>query len=513
MVDGYGLTTRNSRLYRNSQALQPAMSLLQAILPNGLIAVALGLYVLLDRRLGALLVATFAYCTLHFSSAAWTLLTTPDAREALRLVPGEPVSQVARAWGLAFVVFLLVELAWRYRGEWASWFRRRDRLGLVLAASGVGAALLVGLGLNVLIAESAPPLAFKDVAAMLMMLALALFLTAAFTAEGPEAREEALRMLLRVAAVLAVLAALVALFELNTGRTRAYTDLPGGIRVERASSLLFDPNLFGMWCAAVALFAGRFLYRQGGRWWSVAALVSAGAGLLFSGSRSALILYLAMVAVLLVHRLRHHGPQRLPDVLSPAALTLGSLLSVGGLALLLGWILPSEPRVLSNAALILVERLLSLPLDMGGYLFARLGLLAPAEPKGNYDPTEISVEGRFEGAVPDNGYLAALDAAGPLGFAAVLALLLGLAFLAYRRVWPRPEADAGYVLAAGTGCALSGMFLRAFTVFPLWVFVALGMAVVLAAVLPRRKGEPSAGSRHGDGPPHAASPSRGRPAP
>jgi O-antigen ligase len=112
----------------------------------------------------------------------------------------------------------------------------------------------------------------------------------------------------------------------------------------------------------------------------------------------------------------------------------------------------------------------------------------------------MSVEGRFEGAVPDNAYLAALDAAGPLGLAAVLALLLGLAFLAYRRVWPRPDADSGYVLAAGAGCALSGMFLRAFQVFPLWVFVAFGMAVVLTAVLPGLKGEVGVAPGRGDGP-------------
>jgi hypothetical protein len=489
------------------------VDLVQGILPNGVLAVALGLYVLLDRRLGALLVATLAYCTLHFSYGAWMVFTAPDPREVFMSFKGESVPGT-RAWGLAFVLFLLVTLAWRYREEWASWFRRRERLGLVLAASGFAAALLVGLGLNLLTAGGATPLALRDVASMLVMLALALLLTAAFVAEGPEARGEALRMLLRATAVLAVLAALVAFFELNTGQTRAFTDLPGGIRVERASSLLFDPNLFGMWCAGVAVFAGRFLGRPGDRWWSLAALVAAGAGLLFSGSRSALILYLAMVAVLLVHHLRHHGLRRLTGAFSPAALTLGSLLSVGGLALLLGRLLPTEPRVVSNAGLILVERLLSLPLDLGGYLFTRLGLLEPAQPEtaqpgGGYDPTEMSVEGRFEGNVPDNAYLAALDAAGPLGLAAVLALLLALAFLAYRRVWSRPEADAGYVLAAGAGCALSGMFLRTFTVFPLWVFVAFGLALVLAAILPRRKGEPGA-SAH---PHEAAGHSRRRLAP
>lgn len=472
-----------------------------AILPNGLLAVALGLYVLWDLRspsvpvAGAVLTATLVYCTLHFSFGAWIVLTDPNARFVLADMHGRTLSEGARNWGAAFMLFVLGVLAWRYGNETRTWLRQPDRRTLLLVVAACGAALLAGLAL-VFLGGNLTPLAPKDVASMLAMLVLALLLTAAWTAEGPDEREEALQHLLRVVAALAALVVVVALFELNTGRTRAFTPLPDGAVAERASSLLFDPNLLGMWCAGAAVFAGRFFSRPGepgDRKWAAAVLVLAGIGLLCSGSRSGLILYLCMVAVVLVHRFHHNGRRGLPGALRPVALTIGGFALSGALASALAWLLPAVPRTVTALA-ILLERMARLPLDLGGYLLSLVAPRAgdgsqgaPGEAAGDFDATEMSVEGRFEGTVPDNGYLATLDAAGPLGLAALIGILLFGALLTLRRVWPRPDADAGYVLAAGFGCALSAVFLRTFTVFPLWVFVAFGIVVVLASVLtPKR---------------------------
>ncbi|MBA4116483.1 MAG: hypothetical protein H0X71_08635 [Rubrobacter sp.] len=327
-----------------------------------------------------------------------------------------------------------------------------------------------------------------NVASMLLLILLTGLLTMDWLAQDPKDRDSALRRVLQVVAGLIFAMNAAGLLEVATGNTFAGFRLLDGAFVGRASAFLYNPNVYGPWCVGAALLAGYLYPRSVSKVLPVFVLMMAGAGLLLGASRSSLVLYLIMVAVLLAHSTKHGYSWR--GVLQPPAFMLGGLLLSSGLAALLGWWLPSGPyplQVLSHLA----DRMLYFPLDAAAYAFEGIGSIIPGlgsfqAPSGSLTRAtlEESVEGRFGG---DNGYVAVLRSSGWPGLAALLGLLLWTGLLALRRVWPRPDRANGYALAAATGCVFSGLLLRSFQLFPAWVFVSFGMACIYVAIASQNK--------------------------
>ena len=476
--------------------------MLQAVWPNGVLALALISYLIWRPRLCAALVALLTYCTLHFSEVLWVNLTDPRWVMFMSGPRAEAAAE-ARTWGAVFTLSLLGVLAWRYRNQAKSWLAPTDRRTLLFMMSGCVALLLVGLAATSWISGQLSMRAVIDTGSTSLMFVLAGLLTVAWMAEDAGDRETALRRLLRATLVLTIVVNVAGALELGLGRS-VYRNLAAdGTIEERASSLLYNPNVMGLWCIGAAMIAGYVYLTSSRKACSVAVLVLAGSGLLLSGSRSSLVLYLMMVGVLLLHRVKHKGPKL--GVLSPSIFVAGGLAALGGAAYSLERLLPAPPHLVVMVTA-LAERMLRLPVDVAGYLLSKAGSLALLSIGGAPEVASLqgaaegssgtrssiaeSIRGRFAfGENPDNAYLTVLQASGWVGLAALLAFAIWIAWLAYRRAWPRPELRYGYALAVGLGCVLSGMFLRSFQLFPVWAGVALGMSVVFTAVLTRESTE------------------------
>ncbi len=456
------------------------------IWPNIILAAVLGLYVLWDCRRSAAAMALLVYATLHYGSfTLWALLADPS-REEIKLAHRHPDAGI-RLLGAALVLCLIGLLAWRNRVRLRTWLGRRSLRDPLWPVTGCVTLFSGGFAWKSF-TDTVPAASAINVASTLLLILLTGLLTIDWLAQDPKDRDSALRQLLRIAAGLIFAMNVAGLLEVATGNTFAGFRLLDGAFVGRASAFLYNPNVYGLWCVGAALLAGYLYPRSASRVLPVFVLIMAGAGLLLGASRSSLVLYLIIIAVLLAHSARHGYSLR--GALQPPAFMLGGLLLSSGLAAFLGWWLPSGPYPL-QALSHLADRMLYFPLDAAAYALEGISSMIPGldsfqAPSESLTRAtlEESVEGRFGG---DNGYVAALKSSGWPGLAALLGLLLWTGLAALWRVWPRPGLANGYALAAATGCALSGLLLRSFQLFPAWVFVAFGMACVYVAIASQDK--------------------------
>lgn len=463
------------------------------IWPNGVLAVALALYVIWNKKIAATLIALITYSTLHFALAVWLFFTSSNYPLLIDRMHQEPIA-IVRVWGVVFMVFLLGLLVWRYRFQAKSWFVQPHNQKLLWGIVAFIVLIFAGFAVKSWSSGQISLLMVKDILSMVSMVLLAGLFAIAFMQEDQKDWDRILRHVLAATFILTVSVAVVAVLELNSGEAWALFELSDGTRVERASSFLFSPNVAGLWCAAVGILSAYCYSRSLSRNLAVITLVLSGITLLTSGSRSSLILYLLMVAVIWGHRVRHGRLQF--NVLLPPTIFLGSLASVGAAASLLNWWLSSLPHGVS-ALSVLASRMLQFPFDVVTYGLQRLGIsVSGLSFPVKKESTGESIEGRFTGEIPDNGYLAVLEFSGWIGFVAWIGFLMWIGWLGYRHIWRNSSLADGYIFAVVVGCVLSGTFIRSFQVFPVWVFVSLGLTALFTGILNRNRVFPKTDLRH-----------------
>jgi hypothetical protein len=470
----------------------------QAFVPNVFLALLLTFWMLKDRRAEVAFGALLVYCTMHFFGGA-LLLFFPKQTEVMQEVHSRPIIGV-KLVGAAFILFFLVLLALRYRRT--LWIQAQQAPWLVVVACLV--LVVAGAAWKAHTDLTLPSI--QDVVSMLTLPAVAFLLTVAWREDGGR-----LPSLLPTVVALTTVVVGGALLELAISQPYSTNALPDGRILERASSTLFNPNVLGMWCAGVAAFASYCWTRRGeGRRWAAALLLLAGFGLLLSGSRSGLLLYLMVwiVAVVVV------DPPERRSALSPLALFLGSGLVAGSFSAALERVVSAPPPLRELA--VLFDRMVSLPVDLANYALSLLGTSLPwksilseenppadieenppadAQGAGGTTPSpesEIfatSAVGRFG---EDNAYLDILRDAGWLGLVGWIGVLVAVAWLLWRHLWSHRDPAAAHSFAAVVGFVISGMFLRTYQVFPVWVFLAAVLAIV---VIEASSNELKAGAR------------------
>ena len=226
-------------------------SLQPSIWPNVVLAVLLGLYVLWSPRRFAAPVALLIYATLHYGSfTLWALLADPS-REEIKIAHRQPDAEL-RMLGAAFVLCLIVTLTWRNGSRIRAWLGRRGLRLSLLPVAGCAALILVGFGWR-LSSGTTSVASAVNVASTLAMILLAGLLTVDWLAGNPEDRERDLRRLLCIAVGLILAMNVAGLLEVTTGNAFAGYRLLDGTFVGRASSSLYNPNVFGLWCVGAAL--------------------------------------------------------------------------------------------------------------------------------------------------------------------------------------------------------------------------------------------------------------------
>lgn len=238
----------------------------------------------------------------------------------------------------------------------------------------------------------------------------------------------------------------------------------------RASSMFRNPNLFGVWAAAMA-FAASFAAFHKVRYLVHPILALSAVAIFLSGSRTALILALICLALPIALAIFF----RLSVKASLGSLVAFSLYFCAALAIpFVGiFIYPDAVTSSFSGFYALALRYISIPVDL---IYWIQGTGAP-------EHIEISVSGRFFlGGTVDNGFLSLLGDGWWMNYfgAGSWALFwISIAWAGLRRLVLSPSHNGIYAVTALAYCILIGFTMRAYQIFPAWAFVALMLSLFL----------------------------------
>ena len=441
-------------------------------LTNVLLVIFLFFILTRKRDVATLLMVLFVYGTLHFAFAAIALTTNESASllAALHIEGGGVLAKLSNL-SLLGVVFVLLSV----HAYHAFWLSQRSDKKIVLYVIVVMGALLCGYVPNIRQGEW---LQLKNVISLEAMLAFVLIGFLATNSVQTTNVAKFYPWLLGGLLILGV-ADCIAIYEVLTHKTWAGTSDPSGAMVYRASSILFNPNLFGFWAGLVYLGCayGMHAYKVH-RKMMLWGMVLASIAIYFSGSRSSgcLLLGILFIPTLLIKKQFHW----LPLIILP----LTMLTIYAGAA----WLVP--PFVSSSVGwlevALLGERFAATPVQLVNYALMKsdfLRSLSSAITGGIAGgiPVQVveSIEGRFVSGGADSGWLVLYQDVGWFGLGAVILAVCMLVAWGVRICISHPSPSSVYALAVLCYCLVIG-FVMQFQIFPIWLFISLVLIVCLA---------------------------------
>ncbi len=260
----------------------------------------------------------------------------------------------------------------------------------------------------------------------------------------------------------------IAIYEVFSHRSWAGTFQSSGIMVYRASSVLFNPNLFGFWASIVYLGCayGMYQYKEH-RKVMICGMVLASTAIYFSGSRSAgytLLVMMFISTALIKERLRW-----VPLMVLPV-----SVLSVYGITsqLIIPFVTSKEGWY---AIVYLGDRLFATPAQIFGYI----GMVAGYSELGA--PIEIaqSIEGRFKGEDLDSGWISLYNDIGWFGMVSIILMSIAGLWWGVKIFLAERSTASVFALTTLCYCLLIGVAMR-YQVFPIWLFVGVALTPCLA---------------------------------
>ena len=401
---------------------------------------------------GNLLFLLFSYASLHFSFAAIPLINGAAMTDLIE-VHLQGSGMLAKLSGIMVLIAAFLILCRNFKFTFAG---EKKLIYLFLIAL---VAITIGGLLNI---RAGDWIQLVNVVATCGMLILMILLASYVDNFEWEIDKGQLCFVILMQVVMFV----IAFYEVYSLRYWGHFMNSNGEIVHRASSLLFNPNLYGMWCAILAIvFSYLFHQNIGKKFLILFALTLAFGGLYLSGSRSAGFMTLFLLVFIALTISANIGWKRWVTVLT--MLSSFFVLNVGS-----NWMGQLFPKHFDNwsAISLLGERFLVYPMQLLGYLLNHfsLGIEVPNE-------IVISIEGRFNGELKDAGWLVLFDDTGWLGVIGVMGvwgLFLVWSVNTYRK---RRDTTSVYAIAMLIFSILWGAVLR-FQVFPTGLFMATILA-------------------------------------
>lgn len=424
---------------------------------NVLIVILLLSILMRKRDVTTLLLVLFAYGTLHFGFTAVAL----TANDSVSLLIAEHIEGSGVLAKVATLVLLGVGFALlsvhAYRALAVS---RGSENRIISYALLVMGALFCGYLLS---SRQGDWLQLKNVISIEVMIAFLLvgYLGAigAHTLNSAKIYSWGVGELLIFAAIDSI--AIYEVFSHNAWST--YADSSGAV-IYRASSILFNPNLFGFWASLVYLSCAYGMYAyKAHRNMMVWGMVLASIAIYMSGSRSAgylLLVVLFIPALFLKKRFNWLTLLVLP-------MTILAIYAVAA------WLAPfcSFSNVGWHELALLGDRLAAAPIYLINYVQMKTGSIFQFS-VGVPSEVSIAIEGRFVGEGRDAGWMVLYQDAGWLGMAAILWGSFMLLWWGVRTYWAERSAASVYALAVLCYCLSTGLVMR-MQIFPVWLFISL----------------------------------------
>ncbi len=473
---------------------------------NGIIALILGTTALKYRKNPYFLIfILFVYISLHYSYAIISILGTPKYIMLCRVLRETP--QVgAKIVALIFLLFISGLLMFgKGKPIWAE-LNLKPHKTLALFSIVWIAAVTMAWSLNINQAHYPSGLAVQNILSSLMMLMLAYIIATTMASSAEKAAPSHLMKMFWILFWLVVIMDSISLSQFATLNVFAGGYNKNGEYAIRACALLYNPNVFGMWCGFVALLTSYGFHGcKYSKTETSMMLFLIAFGMLMSGSRSGLLVCLVMLATVTLLQFRFGHWNGFTFTIFPLLVFVSSLTGIG--------LLLKAINSLANRSIAIfkwlsssVDRFAFMPgelYDFGVYNLTR-GMIAASdwlhERTGhklfiniiNY-LTDISnnqsvvsilenLDGRLNSdvALPDNGYLAMLQDAGWLGLTAWLLLCMAMLATGLKSFRIDSGTNGIYALSAICTSLFAALFIRAFQLYPIWIMVAIAMGISLA---------------------------------
>jgi hypothetical protein len=261
------------------------------------------------------------------------------------------------------------------------------------------------------------------------------------------------------------LASVVALYELASLKTWATFLNSNGDIVYRASSIFFNPNVYGIWSVIVALlFSYSFQTGLYSKTISSIVIVQSSMSLFMSGSRSALLLLIMALILIGVMSVKNDFKHRW----LPLLLVFLSTFGISAIVKFFQFNITFQ-LVGMNVISILADRIILAPVYIISYIFD----------EGIPEEVTISIEGRTNGSLTDSSWLTLLNDAGGLGVILFLSFLSFLIYKSLKSYYVKLDTISTYGVVFLLMFLLMGAVIR-FQVFPVWLFFSVPLACFLS---------------------------------
>lgn len=451
------------------------IELLNVILVLSILAVAI------NKPAGFLLAAFFAYGSMYFLYSA------------IPLISGAPLNEISAMHGtgvgsgllvkLSTIIFLIVMFVVLVKkAKRCIWLCKKVQLYIAVVMLLVFVGYLVNL-------RNGDWLQLQNVVGVEGMFALALLGYIGIRSDAQVWHIS--RTHFAVINIVLLVSTSIAFYEVFSERAWAGTVLNSNsvsIRINRASSIFFNPNLYAYWSALVFLGCayGTYVARKS-RDLLLLGMCLASIGLYFSGARSVSLL---LIVVLFLCAVSIRGTDKrlrwIPFAMMLLTFVMLYLVSRVMLAYSYG------DHVGWHSVVILGERFATTPLNVLQYLLSKIAYqwvpfqLVPdqwAPDLFSVSPRVVeSIEGRFVVDRSDSGFLTLFVDTGVYGLIAMLWFWGTLFILGIRRYIESHDASSVYLCAILFYCFSAGFAMR-FQVFPVWLLNGVCLAFCISEIL------------------------------
>ncbi|MFA6061480.1 MAG: hypothetical protein WC736_02635 [Gallionella sp.] len=429
---------------------------------NVLIVIFLLFQLVRRRDVVTLLLVLFAYGSLHFGFAV-IALTTHESASLMIAMHNDGGGGLAKLSTLVLLSVIFVFLGGHAYGSYVQ-NRRSENQTVIYILTAMG-ALFLGYLLNYRYDDW---LQLKNVISLEVMFAFILigYLGVLGDLIVGNKRIYAWGM---VGLIVLAVADGVAIYEVFCHNAWSQFRDSSGAIIYRASSILFNPNLFGFWASLIYLGCAYGMHTFKSHRMMILGMILASIAIYFSGSRSAgyLLLALLLFTPLLIKERLHW----VPFLIFPLTI---SIIYFGAARLL--------PSVISsnigwNEIAMLGERFFYAPINLINYVFMHVGVPAGV-PAGVPVEVSIAIEGRFVGEGRDAGWLILYQDVGWLGVIAILWGSMIMMLWGMRTYVAKRSAASVYAIAALCCCLFTGLVMR-FQIFPVWLFISVTLTLCL----------------------------------
>ena len=455
---------------------------------NGILVVILLVYVLCKKSIFSLLFSLYLYITLHYSYSALAIFSYKKF-----YVLRASTQLGAKLLGIIFIFIILGILYKRHGRQFFNSFNSGMNKWVGLSFLLWTLSALIFWIVKVNNGQYPNAMSIQNIFSTILLLILSLSFGVVIPLQINLLHED-LNKYCWIIFILTLFIVSIAAYEFLTLQTwGGLFKLESNKLVYRASSILFNPNLLGFWCAFTIVFAGLvFHLKLISKKLPVSIIVLSGLALFLSGSRSGLIFCLFCLgfgAILLLNR----KTLTLIEIFSPLMLFLGTIITTVFFIKALSSQVALNPNWL-NALILLTDRFVYMPLEIISYAVLKLsnhiGFLHNSNAfissligefgESLSKTTLISIQGRFSSELVDNGYLVMISDVGWLGLTIWIFFWIVFLYNGIKTLRISPGTKSAYSLTMVLGCALTAVFARSFQVFPFWILIAITLSLVLS---------------------------------